>query len=73
MVTQETRDLAGILIGVVLGVLLLGAIYIVRTPIEQPVTVEHDCQKDEACWDCLTMGNLICGPSHSHPNQGKTI
>ena len=20
------------------------------------------CQEDEACWDCSTMGNLICGP-----------
>jgi len=20
------------------------------------------CQEDEPCWDCSTMGNLICGP-----------
>jgi len=20
------------------------------------------CQEDEACWDCATMGNRICGP-----------
>lgn len=19
------------------------------------------CQEDEACWDCVTMGNMICG------------
>ena len=22
---------------------------------------EETCQEDEACWDCATMGNLICG------------
>jgi LPXTG-motif cell wall-anchored protein len=21
------------------------------------------CQEDEACWDCSTMGNLVCGPT----------
>jgi len=21
-----------------------------------------DCAEDEACWDCSTMGNHICGP-----------
>lgn len=22
----------------------------------------YGCQEDEPCWDCATMGNLICGP-----------
>jgi hypothetical protein len=22
------------------------------------------CQEDEACWDCETMGNMVCGPGH---------
>jgi hypothetical protein len=22
----------------------------------------RDCQEDQACWDCRTMGNRICGP-----------
>lgn len=21
------------------------------------------CEEDMACWDCTTMGNLICGPN----------
>jgi hypothetical protein len=21
-----------------------------------------DCAEDDPCWDCATMGNLICGP-----------
>lgn len=25
--------------------------------------VAHDCQEDESCWDCATMGNHICGGS----------
>ncbi len=30
---------------------------------ESNVPAEHDdvCQEDEPCWDCHTMGNLICG------------
>lgn len=28
-----------------------------------PVGAEDgDCQEDEPCWDCRTMGNRICGP-----------
>lgn len=29
----------------------------------EPATAkgEGTCQEDEACWDCATMGNLICG------------
>lgn len=22
------------------------------------------CQEDEPCWDCETMGNMVCGPDH---------
>lgn len=24
--------------------------------------VPADCQEDEPCWDCSTMGNGVCGP-----------
>lgn len=24
--------------------------------------VETACQEDDPCWDCATMGNLVCGP-----------
>jgi hypothetical protein len=30
------------------------------------------CQEDEPCWDCATMGNLICGPGAVRPNQPNT-
>lgn len=26
------------------------------------VLSEAPCQEDEACWDCTTMGNHLCGP-----------
>ena len=28
------------------------------------------CQEDEACWDCETMGNGVCGPE-TIPQQQK--
>jgi len=24
---------------------------------------KQTCQEDDPCWDCATMGNLICGPT----------
>jgi hypothetical protein len=26
------------------------------------------CAEDDPCWDCATMGNLICGPTTA-PNR----
>ena len=31
-----------------------------RQTVTEKVPVE--CQEDEPCWDCETMGNRICGP-----------
>lgn len=28
-------------------------------PAREPVAA---CQEDDPCWDCRTMGNLVCGP-----------
>lgn len=28
------------------------------------------CQEDMPCWDCHTMGNLVCGPQGSTGPQG---
>jgi hypothetical protein len=25
------------------------------------------CEEDQPCWDCATMGNLICGPDGVYP------
>lgn len=27
-----------------------------------PVPTTTTCQEDMPCWDCATMGNLVCGP-----------
>jgi len=52
-----------------LAVLVLtGAVAACHPPvqIDVPVVIERPeppaCQEDEPCWDCTTMGNLICGP-----------
>lgn len=29
----------------------------------QRSTTTVQCQEDEPCWDCHTMGNRICGPN----------
>lgn len=33
----------------------------------QPVFMQADqiCMEDEACWDCASMGNEVCGPDNS--------
>lgn len=29
------------------------------------------CQEDEACWDCRTMGNRLCGPITPYGSDGR--
>lgn len=29
-------------------------------------TVNEQCEEDMPCWDCETMGNLICGPLYTN-------
>lgn len=48
---------------VLAGALAVGAFH------DQPTTA---CQEDEACWDCRTMGNRICGPGAPHPAGGTS-
>lgn len=33
----------------------------IQAPTTTTTTVAH-CDEDQPCWDCATMGNLICGP-----------
>ncbi len=45
--------------------------------IGEPLVIVKDddgtaCQEDEPCWDCHTMGNLICGPIPVPANPGFT-
>ena len=56
-----TRSVATAMLG-------LGLVYALVTPtspreVYMPSFLEHTCTEDMACWDCSTMGNLICGRS----------
>ena len=31
-------------------------------PVPEPET-RPSCYEDEPCWDCETMGNMVCGPT----------
>lgn len=31
------------------------------------------CQEDEPCWDCETMGNMVCGPVMTIPDMPEPI
>ncbi len=37
-------------------------------PATDDVHSDAICTEDMACWNCETMGNMICGPNH----QGHT-
>lgn len=28
-----------------------------------------ECHEDEACWDCATMGNRVCGPVAAYDDE----
>lgn len=49
----------------VLALVLAGTLVVLaHDKLSDPAPV---CQEDEACWDCRTMGNRICGPGAPHP------
>lgn len=44
--------------------LMVYAIWVVSIRTDVPADAEQQltvCQEDEACWDCNTMGNKLCG------------
>lgn len=45
----------------------------VRTAITLPTTPAEPCSEDEACWDCSTMGNLVCGPEPTVLSETATV
>ncbi len=47
-----------VLIALLASILLLGVLGGLLAEQAQPV-----CTEDMACWDCKTMGNMICGTS----------
>ena len=32
-----------------------------------------ECQEDDPCWDCETMGNMVCGPEWDCVTMGNKI
>ncbi len=40
----------------------LAALLAIAALLIGPELVDPPCMEDMACWDCETMGNLICGP-----------
>ncbi len=75
--TDQTITARTILIMVILGVLLgalVGTALVLQstqpalnTAPALPATPAPVCQEDMPCWDCTTMGNLICGPVPDAP------
>lgn len=54
---------------VVGGLFLLLFCWVAAQPVhhsEQPKAPVTVCQEDDPCWDCATMGNLICGPTQAN-------
>jgi len=41
---------------------LFGATLLFGLPTTVEANAEPICYEDQACWDCHTMGNRICGP-----------
>lgn len=37
------------------------------TTLLSSMTSDDVCHEDEPCWDCSTMGNLVCGPVEASP------
>lgn len=53
-----TTWLAGYLAGCLVTGATIGALHRYSA---EPVAATVVCQEDDPCWDCSTMGNLICG------------
>jgi len=60
---------AGLLVAWAVVALATGAGESMRDPIPVPTGSPNGqvvpvtlCTEDMACWDCTTMGNLVCGP-----------
>lgn len=41
-----------------------------RTPVTRTAV---ECNEDEPCWDCETMGNRICGPVQDLPRTADCL
>lgn len=75
--TREDRDgfdlgfyAALIALGIVLGAWLNVGDAQASEPTPSPVQA---CMEDDPCWDCTTMGNLICGPAVREDESAHTM
>lgn len=61
-----TRRIVLVIYVVLVTLFIRGLLDVVITPddIRQSIT-QSTCYEDEPCWDCHTMGNRICGPTHT--------
>lgn len=57
---QRRRRVAVVLAAMASGTAAFYMLNVVAPIPAEPPTV--DCQEDEPCWDCSTMGNGVCGP-----------
>lgn len=49
-------------VGVWLGLGLMTAYYIGQVWKQDRMNNQTQCQEDQDCWDCTSMGNGVCGP-----------
>lgn len=47
------------LLALIFALLLTGA---VAEHVATELLADVPCAEDDPCWDCTSMGNLICGP-----------
>jgi hypothetical protein len=51
------------LVRLALTVCAVGAlVWVLYSPGALTPAMGAECQEDDPCWDCATMGNLVCGP-----------
>lgn len=76
MTKSNARAIRNMLIGIAIALMIALALrsndpHTIRF-IDSPTTTTTTappappCQEDEPCWDCHTMGNLICGEGVEH-------
>lgn len=42
-------------------------------PAPTVTTAPAPCEEDEPCWDCATMGNMICGPVEAPAQSAQAV
>lgn len=62
-----TRDMERMLsLAMIFGIILFLLVVFPATGGDVTTVPYHQCEEDEPCWDCETMGNRICGKDHNN-------